>query len=286
MYGDVTQITAKNESVEAANGVRYAYRRYGNTGTSALPLVFFQHYRGNIDNWDPILVDAIAEQREVILLDNTGVGDSTGRVPSTVAEMGVDAIAFTDALGLRVYDLHGFSMGGFVAQEVALMRPHQVRRLVLSGTGPQGGRHMHGWVDEIREACLRDEPGAEDLLTIFFERTETSRTKGAEYIQRIFSRTEDRDEPTDLATRDAQLTAIGTWGIPDETRLNRLAGITQPTLVANGDNDLVVPTENTYLLGEYLRNARTSIYPDAGHGFLFQYPHEFATEVNLFLTVL
>ena len=225
MYGDVTQITAKNESVEAANGVRYVYRRYGNSGTSALPLVFFQHYRGNIDNWDPILVDTIAEQREVILLDNAGVGGSTERVPSTVAEMAVDAIAFTDALGLRTYDLHGFSMGGFVAQEVALMRPHQVRRLVLSGTGPQGGRHMHGWVDEIREACLRDEPGADDLLTIFFERTETSRAKGAEYIQRIFSRTEDRDEPTDLATRDAQLTAIGTWGIPDETRLNRLAGI-------------------------------------------------------------
>ena len=126
------------------------------------------------------------------------------------------------------YDLHGFSMGGFVAQEVALARPHQVRRLVLSGTGPQGGRHMHGWTGEILEACLRDEPGPGDLLTLFFERTETSRAKGTEYIQRIFTRTEDRDEPTDLATRDAQLTAIATWGIPDETRLTRLAGFPSP----------------------------------------------------------
>jgi pimeloyl-ACP methyl ester carboxylesterase len=283
MPGTITQLTASNDSIEAPNGVRYAYRRYGNAGSSALPLVFFQHFRGNLDNWDPILVDTIAEQREVILLDNAGVGGSSGKVPSTVAEMAVDAIAFTDALGLRMYDLHGFSMGGFVAQEVALARPHQVRRLVLTGTGPQGGRHMHGWTGEILESCIRDEPGPGDLLTLFFERTETSRARGTEFIQRIFTRTEARDEPTDLATRDAQLTAIATWGIPDETRLLRLAGLPQPALVANGDNDLVVPTENTYLLGEYLRNARVSIYADAGHGFLFQYPAEFGTEVNEFL---
>ena len=142
---------------------------------------------------------------------------------------------------------------------------------------------MHGWVDEIREACLRDEPGADDLLTIFFERTETSRAKGAEYIQRIFSRTEDRDEPTDLATRDAQLTAIGTWGIPDETRLNRLAGITQPTLVANGDNDVMVASSQSRVLAERIPNAKLTIYPDSAHGFLFQHHERFAADIHAFL---
>jgi pimeloyl-ACP methyl ester carboxylesterase len=278
----VTQITAPNKQIEAANGVRYAYRRYGNAETSALPLLCFQHYRGNLDNWDPILVDSLAAEREVILLDNAGVGGSTGRVPSTIAEMAIDAVAFTDALGLRSYDLHGFSMGGFVAQEVALTRPHQLRRLVLAGTAPQGGRHVHGWTGEILSAAIVDEPGADELLTLFFERTDTSRAKGQEFIQRIFTRTEARDDPTDLATRDAQASATA-WGVPDDTRLNRLAGIPQPTLVANGDNDLVVPTENTHLLGEYLRNATVSIYPDAGHGFLFQEPAAFAAEVNDFL---
>jgi pimeloyl-ACP methyl ester carboxylesterase len=283
MSETITQLTAPNETAAAANGVHYAYRRFGNTGTSALPLVFFQCYRGNLDLWDPVLVDTIAEQREVILVDNVGVGGSTGAVPSTVEEMAVGAVAFTDALGLKKFDVLGFSMGGFVAQEVALIRPHQVRRIVLAGTGPRGGRNCHLWTGEILEAAIRDEQGAEDVLTLFFERTETSRAKGAEYLQRIFSREQDRDTPTDLAARDAQLSTISAWGVPDASRLARLAGITQPVLVANGDNDVMVPTENTHLLGEHLPNAEVSIYPDAAHGFLFQYPAEFAREVNEFL---
>ncbi len=280
---NVTQITAPNKQIEAANGVRYSYRRYGNAESSALPLVCLQHYRGNLDSWDPVLVDGLAAEREVVLLDNAGVGGSTGSVPSSIAQMAMDAVAFTDALQLRRYDLHGFSMGGFVAQEVALIRPHQLRRLVLTGTAPQGGRHLHGWTGDILDAALTDDPGADELLTLFFERTDASRARGKEFVQRIFTRTEARDDPTDLATRDAQLSAIAAWGVPDETRLNRLAGIPQPTLVANGDNDLVVPTENTHLLGEYLRNATVSIYPNAGHGFLFQQPADFAAEVNDFL---
>jgi pimeloyl-ACP methyl ester carboxylesterase len=142
---------------------------------------------------------------------------------------------------------------------------------------------VHGWTGEILSAAIADEPGADELLTLFFERTDTSRAKGQEFIQRIFTRTEARDGTADLATRDAQMSAVAAWGVPDQTRLNRLAGIPQPTLVANGDNDLVVPTENIHLLGEYLRNATISIYPDAGHGFLFQEPAAFAAEVNDFL---
>jgi pimeloyl-ACP methyl ester carboxylesterase len=275
--------TAPNLRIEAANGVTYAYRRFGNTETAALPLVFFVHFRANLDNWDPLLVDTIARQREVILLDNTGVAGSTGTTPGTVEAMALDAIAFTDALGLRRYDLLGFSLGGFVAQEVALIRPHQARRIVLAGTGPRGGRDMHVFTRVVLAVAVKDASVAEDLLTIFFEQTATSQARGREFIDRLGSRREDRDAPVSLATRDAHLSAIETWGIPDSTRLSRLAGITQPTLVANGDNDIMVPTENTYLLADHLPSARLSIYPDAGHGFLFQYPVEFGTEVNAFL---
>ena len=283
MTGHGSQTTAPNLRIEAPNGVTYAYRRFGNTETAALPLVFFVHFRANLDNWDPLLVDTIADQREVILLDNTGVAGSTGTTPATVEAMALDAIAFTDALGIRRYDLLGFSLGGFVAQEVALIRPHQARRIVLAGTGPRGGRDMHVFTRVVLEIAVKDVSVAEDLLTIFFEQTATSQARGREFIDRLGSRREDRDAPVSLATRDAHLSAIETWGIPDSTRLSRLAGITQPTLVANGDNDIMVPTENTYLLADHLPSARLIIYPDAGHGFLFQYPVEFGTEVNAFL---
>jgi pimeloyl-ACP methyl ester carboxylesterase len=283
MTGHGSQTTAPNLRIEAANGVTYAYRRFGNTETAALPLVFFVHFRANLDNWDPLLVDTIARQREVILLDNTGVAGSTGTTPGTVEAMALDAIAFTDALALRRYDLLGFSLGGFVAQEVALIRPHQARRIVLAGTGPRAGRDMHVFTRVVLEIAVKDASVAEDLLTIFFEQTATSQARGREFINRLGSRREDRDAPVSLATRDAHLSAIETWGIPDPTGLNRLAGVTQPTLLVNGDNDIMVPTENTYLLADHLPNARLSIYPDAGHGFLFQYPVEFGTEVNAFL---
>lgn len=278
-----SNLTAPNESIGAANGVTFAYRRFGNTDTAALPLVCFQHYRGNLDNWDPALVDAIAEQREVILFDNAGVGGSSGVVPHTVTPMAYDALAFIDALGLEQIDILGYSMGGFVAQELILIRPRLVRRLILAGTGPQGGVEQHGYRDEVNGNATADEPGAEDLLTLFFERSETSVAKGWEFVERIFTRTEDRDVGTDLTTRDAQLDAVTTWGIPDASRLNRLAGITQPVLAVNGENDRMVPTPNTFLLAERLPNAQLKIYPDAGHGFLFQYPAEFAAELEEFL---
>jgi pimeloyl-ACP methyl ester carboxylesterase len=280
---EVTQLTAPNQTIEAPNGVSYAYRRLGETSTSAPPLVSFQHFRGNLDNWDPALVDPLARTREVILFDNAGVGGSTGSVPRTVTAMAHDALSFIDALELREIDVLAFSLGGYIAQELVLIRPRLVRRLVLAGTGPQGGEEMHGFTDEIFEHGSHDQPGEEDFLTLFFARSETSIAKGREFLQRISTRAEDRDAPVAVEVRDAQLDAVTTWGIPDATRLNRLAGITQPVLVANGDNDRMVGTKNSYLLAERLPNARLKIYPDAGHGFLFQYPAEFAGEVERFL---
>jgi pimeloyl-ACP methyl ester carboxylesterase len=280
---EASQLTAPNEAVEAANGVTYAYRRFGNSRRGAPPVLFLTHFRGNLDSWDPALVDRIAAQRDVILLDNAGVGASTGTTPRTFTAMAHDALAFVDALGLRSIDLFGFSIGGFIAQELTLIRPQLVRRLVLAGTGPEGGERMHGWTPDAYEMAMADEQGVEHMLYLFFERTPESVAKGGEFVERIFTRSEDRDEPVSLTARDAQLDAVVTWGIPDPTRLHRLAGIEQPTLVANGDNDIMVPTPNSRLLAQHLPNAELSIFPGAGHGFPFQYPVEFADDVNAFL---
>jgi pimeloyl-ACP methyl ester carboxylesterase len=281
---EVSQLTAPNLTIEADNGVTYAYRRFGASGDRWPPLLFLQHFRGNLDNWDPLLVDTIAERREVILLDNTGVGLSSGRVPLTVTEMARDAIAFADAAQLGSVDLLGYSLGGMVAQEIALLRPRLVRRIVLAGTGPRGGRQMHGWTIDIERTANNANNGVEDLLHIFFEVTENSRALGREYIQRAFSRTEGPDRPNGIDVARAQYDAIVEWGIPDPTRLDRLAGITQPTLVANGDNDMMIPTVNSQLLADRLPNARLRLYPDAAHGFLFQYPRQFAELVTEFLS--
>jgi pimeloyl-ACP methyl ester carboxylesterase len=277
------QLTAKNLTIDAADGVRYAYRRFGNTETASPPLVCLQHFRGNLDNWDPSLVDELAVEREVILLDNAGVGLSTGAVPNTVSQMARDAIAFLDALEVGQVDLLGYSLGGMVAQELALFRPRTVRHMVLAGTGPRGGKQMHGWILDIEETAHRLEVGLDDVLHIFFDVTETSRTLGRDYVNRIFSRSADRDAPTGADVVRAQYDAIVEWGIPDASQLARLAGIRQPVLVTNGDNDRMIPTINSQLLVDHLPNARLRIFPDASHGFLFQYPKEFAELVNGFL---
>jgi pimeloyl-ACP methyl ester carboxylesterase len=276
------QLTVENLTLEVGD-VSFVYRRFGNKETTSPALVMLQHFRGNLDSWDPALVDRLAQDREVILVDNRGVGGSTGVVPENVTTMARDALAFIDALGLEQIDLLGFSLGGYVAQELVLLRPRLVRRLVLAGTAPQGGPDLHRWSDEVYALATADEPGAENLLGLFFSRSEESRAKGMESIGRLFQREVDRDEPTDLATRDAQLAAITAWGIPDESKLNRLAGITQPTFVANGDNDTMMHTQNSHLLAERLPDAELRIYPDANHGFLNQYPELVADDINAFL---
>ena len=276
------QLTAENLSL-AVGDVSFVYRRFGNAQTVAPALVMLQHFRGNLDNWDPALVDRLAQDREVILVDNRGVGGSTGVVPENVTTMARDALAFIDALGLEQIDLLGFSLGGYVAQELVLLRPRLVRRLVLAGTAPQGGPDLHRWSEDVYALATPDQPTVEDLLSLFFTSSEQSRAKGMESIGRLYQREVDRDEPTDLATRDAQLAAITAWGIPDESKLNRLAGITQPAFVANGDNDTMMHTHNSYLLAEHLPNAQLRIYQDAGHGFLNQYPELFADDVHAFL---
>ncbi|AOX65154.1 alpha/beta hydrolase [Curtobacterium sp. BH-2-1-1] len=280
---DHTAATASNRTVTAANGTTYAYRRFGSS-TDGVPLVFLMHFRGNLDNWDPALIDPLAAQREVILVDNAGVGASTGTVPSTVAQMATDLLAFTDALRLRRFDVFGFSLGGFVAQDLALLRPWAVRRLVLAGTGPAGAPTMHGWREDIERESRHDAPTAESLLYIFFAHTDTSRARGVEFLRRLGARAQDRDTPTTPTVRDAQYDAVLAWGVPDLSKLERLTGIQQPTLVLQGDDDLMIRTPGSHTLAGLIPNARLHIFPDAAHASIFQYPDEAAAIVNNFLT--
>ncbi len=268
-----SQLTAENRSVQI-DGDSFVYRRFGNDQTDVPPLIGLQHFRGNLDSWDPALVDRLAQDREVILLDNRGVAGSTGVVPDNVTDMARDALAFIDALGLKEVDILGFSLGGHVAQELTLLRPRLVRRLVLAGTAPQGGPDLHRWSDTVFALATADQPTADDLLNLFFSPSQESRAKGAEYLQRAYQRQEERD---------AQIAAITAWGIPDASMLNRLAAITQRTLVANGDDDRMMHTKNSRLLAERLPNAELRIYPDANHGFLDQYPEQFADDIVEFL---
>jgi pimeloyl-ACP methyl ester carboxylesterase len=275
----MTDNTAETKFVEAA-GAELAYRRFGRR--AELPLVLLQHFRGNLDNWDPALTDALAAEREVILVDYPGVGSSTGEPSSSIAETARQIIAFIAALGLDEVDLLGFSIGGFVAQEIALVRPTLVRRLVLAATGPKGAPGMHGWREDIA-AAARGESKPENLLYIMFAHTDASQAKGMEFLGRFMERQEGRDAPTSDAARDAQYDAIVEWGIPDHAALQRLTGIGSPTLIIQGDGDLMIPTKLSHLMAGLIPDARIRIYPDAAHGFLFQYPAEVAAEVNAFL---
>jgi pimeloyl-ACP methyl ester carboxylesterase len=277
-----------NERVSAANGVEYAYRDTGasartGAGTGALPLVLFQHFRGNLDSWDPALIDALATGRRVVTFDNAGVGGSTGTTPDTIEQMARDAIAFLAAMEFGQADLLGFSIGSFVAQQVALVRPAIVRRLVLASSAPKGGAGMHGWAAEVIGAVGTPNTTPEAYLEVFFARSASSLQAGREALRRIYARTDDRDTATTWATREAQYDAVCTWGIPDHALLERLSALDMPVFVANGDSDPMILPRYSYLLTGLIPDARLKIYPDSAHGFLFQHHAEFAADVGAFL---
>jgi pimeloyl-ACP methyl ester carboxylesterase len=274
-------LTTPNRVISAANGIDYAYRQVGD-GTPAL--VLLQHFRGNLDNWDPELVDALARDRRVVTFDNAGVGGSTGRTPSTLAQMARDAIAFLEALELGAVDLLGFSIGSFVAQEIALIRPAVVRRLVLASAAPRGAAGMHGWAPEVIGAVGQPEPNPDGYLGAFFTRSAASRQAGVETLGRLSARRDDRDKPTTWQTRQAQYDAVCDWGLPDHGQLQRVSAIGMPVFVANGDGDPMILPHFSYLLAGLIPQAQVKIYPDAAHGFLFQHHAEFARDVDAFLT--
>ena len=275
-------VDAENQVLKAANGVDYAYRTTGPSGGT--PLVMLQHFRGNLDNWDPALIDALAGGRRVITFDNLGVAGSSGTTPSTIEQMGLDAIEFIDAMDVGEVDLLGFSIGSFVAQEIALVRPSMVRKLVLASSAPKGAAGMHGWAADVINAVGKPEPSPEGYLSVFFTSSEAGRAAGQAAAGRIFgARTADRDAPTTWQTRLAQYDAVCSWGQPNHSLLERLSAIDKPVFVANGDSDPMILPRYSHLLAGLLPDARLKIYPDAAHGFLFQHHAEFAADVDAFL---
>jgi pimeloyl-ACP methyl ester carboxylesterase len=272
-----------NELVRAANGVGYAYRDTGG-GEGGRPLVLLQHFRGNLDSWDPALIDALAQTRRVVTFDNAGVGGSTGTTPGTIEQMARDALAFIAAMEFSQADLLGFSIGSFVAQQVALVRPAVVSRLILASSAPQGAAGMHGWAPAVIGAIGTPNTSPEAYLDVFFAPSASSRQAGQEALKRMYARTEDRDQATTWATREAQYDAVCTWGIPDHALLQRLSAIDMPVFVANGDSDPMILPHYSYLLAGLIPHAQVKIYPDSAHGFLFQHHAGFAADVEAFLT--
>jgi pimeloyl-ACP methyl ester carboxylesterase len=270
---------APNRSI-TADGVDYAYRELGPRGGT--PVVFLVHLAANLDNWDPRIVDAIAQERHVIAFDNRGVGGSTGTVPDTIEAMAADAVTFIRALGHERVDIFAFSLGGMVAQALALEHPELVRRLVLTGTGPKGGKDMDKvarttYLDIVRATVTRSDP--KEFL--FFNRDRVGKKAGKAFVERLKERTTDRDKPISTKAFRTQLKAIQRYG---RSKPSDLSTITQPTLIANGDNDRMVPSVLSHDLHARIAGSELIIYPNSGHGGIFQYGEKFAPIAARFLT--
>jgi pimeloyl-ACP methyl ester carboxylesterase len=236
-----------------------------------------------VDNWDPALIDALASNRPVVTFDNVGVGASTGTTPRTVEQMAFDACSFLTATDHDQIDILGFSIGSFVAQEIALIRPALLRNIVLASSAPKGAAGMHGWAPEVIKAVGARELDPAGYLRVFFASSESSQGAAQQVLQRMLSRTSDADTPTTWQTRLAQYDAICEWGIPNHALLQRLGAIDHPVFVANGDSDPMILPHYSYLIAGLIPHARVKIYPDSAHGFLFQHHTEFAADVEAFL---
>jgi pimeloyl-ACP methyl ester carboxylesterase len=262
---------------------KYAYRRFGKG--SGLPLLCLQHFTGTLDNWDPAVTDALASGREVVLFESAGLGRSTGEVPTSIPGMAAHALAFLDALGLSQVDILGFSLGGMVAQQIALERPSLVRKMLLVGTAPEGGEDiMHMEKPELKK--ITDDPnlpGLQRLVKLFFAPSASSQAAGEAFIARLAQRKQDREPLSGPNVAKAQIAAFRAWEAFTGERFAKLRKINQPCLVANGVFDIMIPVRNSYMLSEHLPNAMLITYPDAGHGSLFQFHESFVRQASEFL---
>jgi pimeloyl-ACP methyl ester carboxylesterase len=263
----------------SAGGVEFAYRELG--PKTGVPLVLITHLAAVLDNWDPRVVDGLAARRRVIAFDNRGVGASTGTTPKTIQAMAADAVTFIRALGLTQVDVLGFSMGGMIAQVIVQNEPQLVRRLILAGTGPAGGEGITNvtklsHLDTVRALLTFQDP----KQFLFFTRTANGRQAGRQFLGRLKERTVDRDKAISLKSYFAQLSAIHSWGLE---KPHDLSVIAQPVLVANGETDRMVPTPNSLDLARRLPDSDLVIYPDAGHGGIFQFHAKFVAKALTFL---
>jgi pimeloyl-ACP methyl ester carboxylesterase len=249
-----------------------------------VPLVFNMHFTGTMDHWDPLVTDGLAATREVILFNNAGISGTSGEVPASVEEMAANATAFIKALGLKTVDVLGFSIGGFVAQEIALQAPALARRLVLVGTGPRGGQDMATLTPEAQRifGATYDVPD-EIWLAVHFTPSSASQAAGRKFLKRFRQRAENRDPEVNEGVALAQLEAIARWGAPRAGSYDYLKAIRQPTLVVNGIDDVIIYSINSFILARHLPNAQLILYPDANHGSQYQYPELFVRHASTFL---
>jgi pimeloyl-ACP methyl ester carboxylesterase len=278
-----THVTAPTRFIDV-NGVRYAYRHFGsNEGT---PLVFLPHYRAGMDHWDPAVTDGFGASRPVILFDNAGVAGSSGETPDTMEAMADNTAKFVGALGFSTVDVVGHSIGGYIAQTLALRHPETVRRLILAGTGPRGGEpstdpKVREWGDSTDPQT--GESSLDAFLYLFFRPSPASQAAGKAFWERRHLRKEDADRASTPQTMRAQRAAIVAWNKASGERYAELDNIKQPTLVVNGNHDIMVPTINSFTLSQRIPQAQLIIYPDSGHGALFQFPELFVAHGTLFL---
>jgi pimeloyl-ACP methyl ester carboxylesterase len=280
MDGTVSTIykDAPTRTVEVA-GTRFAYRQLG--AAEGIPVILLMHMTGVLDDWDPRVVDGLAARHRVITFDNRGVGASQGKTPNTIAAMASDAIAFIRALGFDQVDLLGLSLGGFVVQEMVRQEPQLFRKLILAGTGPAGGRGIDKITSLAIRGALRGALTFKDAKHyLFFTQTPNGKLAARQFLKRLKESTAERDEAISLPAFRSQLKAVHAWGLQTPADLN---GIRQPVLVANGEDDLMVPSSNSFDLAQRLPNAQLRLYHDAGHVGIFQYHEEFVAQALEFL---
>jgi len=271
--------SSENKKIKV-KGQSFVYREVGPKG--GIPIIMLHHLTAVLDDWDPTIIDGLAKNHHVIAFDNAGVGSSEGKTPDSVAEMAKDAEAFIDSLGLKKVDLLGYSLGGFIAQVIAENRPELVRRLILAGTGPSGGEGISNIGAVLQNSFQKAETEQKHPKHfLFFSPSQTSQKAADAFLERLEERTADLDGAVSNETIQAQVTAITVWG--SSPQASRATVIKQPALVVNGDEDIMVPTINSVSLFEKLPNAKLSIFPDAGHGAIFQYNNEFVGQVLRFL---
>src|SRR3954468_24821773 len=278
MQSQTTWKTTPTQTIHAG-GVQFAYRELG--PSRGVPVVFLTHLAAVLDNWDPRVVDGIAAKRRVVVFDNRGVGASSGSTPTTIEAMAGDAVTFIRALGFDQVDLFGFSIGGMIAQVIAQQQPQLVRKMIIAGTGPAGGEGIDkvtriAYLDSARGLLTRQDP----KQFLFFTRTPNGRRAGKQFLARLEERADDRDKAISVRSFRAQLKAIHRWGLMTPADL---AGIRQPVLVVNGESDKMVPTKNSVDLDQRLPNSQLVLYPDAGHGGVFQFHEDFVKRALEFL---
>jgi pimeloyl-ACP methyl ester carboxylesterase len=269
---------APTKSIDV-NGTSFVYREFGKR--NGVPVLLLHHLTAVLDDWDPRVVDGLATKHHVIAFDNRGVGGSGGTTPNSVEEMARDAVAFIRALGLSKVDLLGFSLGGFIAQAIVQREPGLVRKVIIAGAGPAGGEGIVNVGAVLQGAFAKaGRSGKHPKHFLFFSQTSDGQAAADAFLGRLNERTEDRDTPASNETIQAQVVAIQAWGQGEASGLSK---VEHPVLVANGDDDVMVPTINSFELARCLPNARLSIFPDASHGGIFQYHAVFVQEALDFL---